>query len=79
MSSGDITVGGVWSCFVRLATTCLWARKLLDGHEKVVVQRLLYAEYIKYLKRICKARFPMKTIIVSERESLIGTQDSFIN
>ena len=27
----------------------------------------------KNMKRICRARFPIKTMIVSERESLIGT------
>ena len=87
MSSGDITVGGFLRCFVGLAPTsalrCFGTEtNRLNGAlvpfnsmKFGTIHRTNATLWYKYMKSICKANYPMKTIIVSERESLIGLQD----
>ena len=43
------------------------------------IRRTKATLWYKNMKRICRARFPIKTMIVSERESLIGTSDSSLS
>ena len=80
MSSGDITVGGVLSCFARLETTsafrCFGTEinglsgtfVPLSFTKFVTIRRTKATLWYKYMKKICKAKFPIKTMIVKERE-----------
>ena len=91
MSSGDITVGGFFSCFVRFANTS--AFRCFNRETTGLIGTFVPFSFIKfgtilrtkatlwykYMKRICKTRFPMKTIIVSESESLIGLEGSSLS
>ena len=87
MSSGAITVGGVLRCFLRLATAsalrCLGTETTgFSGTFfsfsliKFGTIRRKATSWYKYMKRGCSAKFPIKTKIVNDRESISGTQDS---
>ena len=84
-SSGELTVGGWFSCLARVVTTssfrCFGTETTgfsgtlvpLSFMKFGTIRRTKATLWYKYMKRIRKARFPIKTMIVSERESLIGT------
>ena len=80
-SSGDITVGDFLSCFLRFAFRCFATENTglsgtlvsLNFVKIGTIRRTKATLWYKYMQRICKAMFPIKTMIVNERESLIGT------
>ena len=84
-SSYDMTVGGCLSCWARVVITsafrCLGTETTgfsgtffpLSIMKFGTIRRTKATLWYKNMKRICKARFPMKTMMVKERESLIGT------
>ena len=85
MSSGDITVGRFFSYFVKFAITSAFKgigteTTVLSGTfvsfifmKFGTILRTKTTLWYKYMKRICKAKFPKKTLILSERDNLIGS------
>ena len=83
-SSGEMTVGGCFSCLARVVTSafrCLGTETTgfsgtlvpLSFMKFGTIRRTKATLWYKNMKRIFRARFPIKRMIVSERESLIGT------
>ena len=81
----DLYLSNYIRCFVRFATTSAFRcfGKETTGLSGTFVplsfvkfgtiRRTKATLWYKYMKRICKAKFPIKTMIVKERESLMGT------
>ena len=79
-----MTVGDFMSCFARFETTSAFT---CFGTETTGLRGKLFPLSVmkfnairtkatlcyKYMKMICKAKFPIKTMIVNKRESLMGT------
>ena len=86
-----MTVGGFLSCFARFETasafrcfgtetTGLSGTFVPLGVMKFgTIRRTNATLWYKYMKRICKAKFPIKTLIVSERKLDWHVRFKFVN